>query len=341
MTFVKETVAGQSVSRRPSPGYQFELAEHPRTRLGRAVVAPQQLGDKALFEGLKGRGVAKEAGEVDGQGIEEGLVLGRVLAEEVFADADQPPFSKAMMDGFALRSKEIAGAMPTLPVVLQTGQQAVYVDTGDPLPVWADAVVPIEQVEAVDLDGNPVSELRNPPAIRLRAALPPWSHVRPMGEDIVATQLILPAGQVLRPVDLGAIAASGYAAVVVSRQPRVAILPTGTELVPVGQAVNPGDIIEYNSIVLAGQVQAWENRVWTERKDGKKITTKIWTSDDGTTTTRPDLAAGDGVLGVGFSIGGLSAITRCPSNLAQDGTWRKVEIKVKRPGVIGSMIPCE
>ena len=75
-----------------------------------------------------------------------------------------------------------------------------------------------------------------------------------MGEDIVATELVLPAGHILRPVDLGAVAASGQATVRVARRPRVAILPTGTELVPIGQPVQRGDIIEYNSLVLAAQV---------------------------------------------------------------------------------------
>ena len=73
-------------------------------------------------------------------------------------------------------------------------------------------------------------------AIRIRAAVTPWSHVRTMGEDIVATQLVLPAGHTLRPVDLGAIAASGHAAIRVARKPRVAIIPTGSELVPIGTA---------------------------------------------------------------------------------------------------------
>ncbi len=78
-----------------------------------------------------------------------------------------------------------------------------------------------------------------------------------MGEDIVATQLVLPAGHVLRPVDLGAIAASGHSRIHVSRRPSVAILPTGTELVQVGSPLKPGDIIEYNSLVLAAQVSSW------------------------------------------------------------------------------------
>jgi putative molybdopterin biosynthesis protein len=94
-------------------------------------------------------------------------------------------------------------------------------------------------------------------AIRIRASVTPWSHVRTMGEDIVATQLVLPAGQTLRPVDLGAIAASGHTSISVARKPRVAIIPTGSELVPIGQPVQAGDIIEYNSIALAAQVMGW------------------------------------------------------------------------------------
>jgi putative molybdopterin biosynthesis protein len=80
--------------------------------------------------------------------------------------------------------------------------------------------------------------------------------VRPLGEDIVATQLVLPAGHILRPVDLGAIAAAGHQEIKVTRKPRVAILPTGTELVPIGSQLKAGDILEYNSLVIAAQVKS-------------------------------------------------------------------------------------
>ncbi len=188
--------------------------------------------------------------------LDEGA-LGRVLAEPIWAKISSPHYHAAAMDGFALRSDETSGAMPTAPITLQVGAQAVYVDTGDPLPPWADAVVPIENVEPLDEEGDVAADWRHPAQIRLRAALPPWQHVRPLGEDIVATQLALPAGHTLRPVDLGAIAACGHTQVRVARKPRVAILPTGSELVPIGQEVRPGDIIEFNSLVLAAQVNAW------------------------------------------------------------------------------------
>jgi putative molybdopterin biosynthesis protein len=163
------------------------------------------------------------------------------------------------MDGFAVRAEETEGANPSAPIMLSTyhDSQAVYLDTGDPLPAWASAVIPIENVEPLTDGDQPAVDPRRSTVIRIRSAVPPWSHVRPMGEDMVATQLVLPAGHTLRPVDLGAIAASGHDCVLVARRPRVAILPTGTELVPIGQPVMPGDIIEYNSLVLAAQVNAW------------------------------------------------------------------------------------
>lgn len=191
-------------------------------------------------------------------------LIGRVLARPVWAQISSPHYNCAAMDGFAVRSKETENAGPSDPVILKMPDQAVYVDTGDPLPDWADAVLPIESVELLaenlqeDFPGNEVSEFhRKTSAIRIRAGAPPWSHVRPMGEDIVATQLVLPQGHVLRPVDLGAIAACGHNCVEVARKPRVAIIPTGDELVPIGTPVKPGDIIEFNSLVLAAQVNEW------------------------------------------------------------------------------------
>jgi putative molybdopterin biosynthesis protein len=183
--------------------------------------------------------------------------LGRVLAEPVWAKISSPHYHSAAMDGFAVRAEETAGAMPTAPITLAIGPQAAYVDTGDPMPDWANAVIPIEHVEPLDIQGGLAEDPRHPASIRIRAGVTPWQHVRAMGEDMVASELVLPAGHTLRPVDLGAIAASGHGQVVVSRPPKVAILPTGTELVPIGQPVKPGEIIEFNSVVLAAQVRAW------------------------------------------------------------------------------------
>jgi putative molybdopterin biosynthesis protein len=220
------------------------------------------LHDIPLFQAKAALQTAlQEAGMWRVLGVEEVPLdenaAGRVLAEPVWAKLSSPHYHASAMDGFALRSVETTGAAPSRPITLLIGEQAAYVDTGDPLPDWANAVVPIENVETLDETRAISPDPRHPDSIRLREALPPWMHVRPMGEDIVATELILPTGHTLRPVDLGALAAGGHSTVRVARRPCVAVLPTGSELVPVGAHVKRGDIIEYNSLVLAAQVSAW------------------------------------------------------------------------------------
>lgn len=182
--------------------------------------------------------------------------LGRTLAEPVWAKTSSPHYHASAMDGFAVRAAETAGALPSKPVSLQIPDQACYLDTGDPLPPGFDSVIPIENTEALDELENLTDAIRDPATIRIRASVAPWTHVRALGEDIVATELVLPAGHVLRPADLGAIAAAGHTEIQVARRPRVAILPTGTELVPIGSRLEPGDILEYNSLVMAAQVKA-------------------------------------------------------------------------------------
>jgi putative molybdopterin biosynthesis protein len=187
--------------------------------------------------------------------------LGRVTARPVYARVSSPHYHGSAMDGYAVRAVETAAASDGAPVRLSLGTaltqgalmppgvQATYVDTGDPVPAWADAVIPIENVQLLDEAQGAF--------IEIRSSVAPRQHVRLMGEDLVATELVLAANHTLRPVDLGAVAAGGYAAVWVRRKPRVAVIPTGTELVEVGTPLKPGDILEYNSIVLAAQVEQW------------------------------------------------------------------------------------
>ena len=174
--------------------------------------------------------------------------LGRITAEPVWAQLSSPHYHAAAMDGVAVRAADTAGATETAPRRLKIGEQAIWVDTVDPLPSGTDAVIMAEHVHTV------VEEI-----IEIMAAAAPWQHVRPLGEDIVATELVLPENHRLRPVDLGALAAAGHTSVSVRRRPRVAIIPTGTELVTYEdvERLKPGDIIEFNSLMLAGQVSEW------------------------------------------------------------------------------------
>jgi putative molybdopterin biosynthesis protein len=189
---------------------------------------------------------------------------GRITSRAVWAKLSSPHYHASAMDGYALRAQDSEGATETQPrhfTLVENWDTPPSeprpirpVNTGHPLPPWANAVVMIEHTQEVVLaDGRS--------GIELRASLPPWHHVRPMGEDMVATELVLPANHKLRPVDLGALAGSGHATVAVYRQPRVAIIPTGSELVSAEKmaesGVLPGEIIEYNSLVLAAQVTEW------------------------------------------------------------------------------------
>jgi putative molybdopterin biosynthesis protein len=203
--------------------------------------------DQALERFLGAIEESGRGGVFNGETIPLGQALGRVTAEPVWARLSSPHYHAAAMDGYATRAENTRGASDRNPITLSLPQDASYVDTGAALPPGADCVIPIEQVEPVEVAGGN--------AIRVLAPATPWSHVRPMGEDIVATELVIPSGQVLRPVDLGAIAASGYEQITVRRQPRVAIVPTGSELVPLGSNPQPGQILEFNTLMLAAQLE--------------------------------------------------------------------------------------
>ncbi|MFD1433370.1 substrate-binding domain-containing protein [Kroppenstedtia eburnea] len=166
---------------------------------------------------------------------------GRVTAGPVNARRSMPPHPAAAMDGIALRTKVTRGASPTRPVRLREGRDFTYINTGDPLPENADSVVMIEKVNI--LEGGWVELVE--PAL-------PWKHVRQPGEDVAAGEVVLPAGHRIRPVDQGALLAAGVEQLTVLCPPRVAILPTGSEMVPPGLPLQPGQLREFNSTVLAG-----------------------------------------------------------------------------------------
>ncbi len=183
---------------------------------------------------------------MDGEMVGLAEARGRVTGAPVWARVSSPHYDSAAMDGIAVRAAATVGASESAPLRLTPGEQAVWVDTGEAMPPEFDAVIMVEVVEEL-ADGG----------LEIRAPVAPYQHVRPLGEDIVATELVLPENHLLRPVDLGACAAAGLDSVEVRRRPRVAVIPTGSELVPAGSALEPGDIVEFNSLVLAGMVEEW------------------------------------------------------------------------------------
>ena len=138
--------------------------------------------------------------------------VGRVTAEPVWAQTSSPPFDAAAMDGIAVRATDTVGASETSPVRLDAAAFEV-VDTGDPIPGDFDAVIMREDVHT---EGD---------AVELRAAAAPYQHVRSIGEDVSAAELLLPAGHRLRPVDVAAAGAAGATELVVRRRPLVAVIP--------------------------------------------------------------------------------------------------------------------
>ena len=172
--------------------------------------------------------------------------LSRITAEPVWASRSVPHYDASAMDGIAVRSADTVGASETRPLSLTVPEQAAWVDTGDPVPDDFDAVIMIEVVRRLD-DST----------IEIRAPAPPYQHVRPLGEDIVQSELLLPENHRLRPADLGACAAAGVTAISVRRKPAVAIIPTGSELVDISDDPQPGDIVEFNSLVLAAMLEEW------------------------------------------------------------------------------------
>lgn len=169
-----------------------------------------------------------------------GEAVGRVTAAPVWAGRSSPAFDSAGMDGIAVRAADTVGAAETTPVLLTDFE---VVDTGDPLPAGYDAVVMREHVHRVG------------EAAEVRAAVPPYQHVRSIGEDISAAELLLPEGHRLRPVDVAACAAAGVVEPAVRRRPVVAVIPTGDEIRPIGAALEPGDILDTNSLMLAAQAR--------------------------------------------------------------------------------------
>jgi len=175
--------------------------------------------------------------------------LGRVTAGAVFARISSPFYHSSAMDGFAVKFAETFGASESSPKTLCIPEQARYVDTGDPVPDGFNAVIMIEDVNPVQCGGREGIEILSPAT--------PWQHVRVIGEDIVSTELILPENHKIRPVDIGALLSGGHTEIRVRRHPRVAVIPTGTELVEPGAPLKKGDIIEYNSRILSALVAEW------------------------------------------------------------------------------------
>jgi len=190
-----------------------------------------------------------------------GDALGLVLAEDAVSDLDSPPFDKALMDGYAVRSADASEGRAELRVIEEVfaGQvpqrvvgagEATRIMTGAPIPSGADAVVPVEHTRGVP-DAPSVRD-----TIRIETSpTKPGRNILARGASLHAGDLVLAAGRQLRAQELGALAELGKSEFAVIRRPRVAVLATGDELVPVDQSPGPGQIRNSNEAMLVAQLR--------------------------------------------------------------------------------------
>jgi molybdopterin molybdotransferase len=211
--------------------------------------------------------ILRHIGPLDSQSISIVDALDRVLAEDIVAGIDIPPFANSAMDGYAVRAVDVERASIEQPVMLQViGEVAagavaddpvrpgsgVRIMTGAPVPPGSDAVVPFESTsEGRDQAGLAQGQ------VAIYRPVRKGENVRKAGEDIQQGQKVLAVGQVLRPPDIGILAAMGFPQVRVVRRPRVAILATGNELVDVDQPITPGKIRNSNEYTTIGLVKRY------------------------------------------------------------------------------------
>lgn len=201
---------------------------------------PLKKAREEYLEFLKNRGF-KAKTEI----VSVNSACGRVTAKAVYAHICAPHYAASAMDGVALHAADSFGATETTPITLSRDKFTV-VDTGDPVPEGCDAVIMVEDIVKNE-DGS----------ITIRGAAAPWQHIRQIGEDICAGEMILASGMKVTPVAIGAMIAGGVLEIEVIKKPVIGIIPTGDEIIPPCADPKPGDILEFNSSIFSAMLQEW------------------------------------------------------------------------------------
>lgn len=169
--------------------------------------------------------------------------LDRVVFEAIIAKVSSPNYNAAAMDGIAVKASNTVGATDSSPMTLEINKNFIYVNTGNQIKEPYDAVIMIEDV--IDLGEGKIQILKS---------AHPWQHIRQIGEDIVATEMIIPSKHIVRPIDIGALISGGIETLKVYKKPRVGILPTGSEIIEELKNLEDGKIIDSNSRVFEAAV---------------------------------------------------------------------------------------
>ncbi len=263
--------------------------------------------------------------------------LGRILAQPIIAEDNLPPFANSAMDGYAVIAADTAqppirltvvgeipaGAAPEIP--LQRGE-AARITTGAPMPSGSDAVVPVEDTDEPwqDVD-RPL-----PASIEIRRQVKSGDYVRQAGGDVQKGQMVMPAGRLIRPAEIGALASLGFAQVPVIRQPKVAILATGDELIPVERPLRPGKIRNSNSYTQAAQLAqlgAAPVSLGVARDTEADVRDKLWTGVE----AGVDLF----ISSAGVSVGAYDVVKTVLEKEGNIGFWR-VRMRPGKPLAFGS-----
>lgn len=171
--------------------------------------------------------------------------LGRITASAVYARYCSPLYNAAAMDGIAVISAHTATASEVTPLVLKQGVDYQVVDTGDPVRMPYDAVIMAEDLLDAEED-----------SVKITASVPAWQHIRPVGEDIVAGEMLLAGNHKIRPIDIGVLLSGGIVEIEAIKKPKAGIIPTGTEIIEADQVPREGDIIESNSRMFAAMTES-------------------------------------------------------------------------------------
>jgi molybdopterin molybdotransferase len=262
------------------------------------------------------------------------VVQGRVLAHDLASPLDLPPFANSSMDGYAVRAEDLSLASDTTPVTLRligevpaggvfAGEvspgTAVRIFTGAPVPAGADAVL---QQELTRRAGDSADVL-------MLASVKAGQNVRSAGSDLRRDTIIVHRGTTINAPELGIIAATGYAAVPVTRRPRVTIVATGDELIPPGQPLGPGQIYNSNAFLLAAAVREAGGEpvvlpVAHDREDEIR--------DRFTQSLQTDLILTSG----GVSVGDYDLVRAILTQMGQIDFWR-VNVRPGKPLAFGKI----